>query len=160
MSVDARTSAMVDVVHAAVAWRANLAVVDPSALDEGLAAAVEAWRGAPPEPVPEWVPIPWTAVREGDRIRLGAAETTVLSILTEGPWQTAEPRGNPWRPTPWRHCETWVELEDWRNDPDPNRRRRPIQDPNNPIDVLMDAERKAIHLLSGAFGTITTIEGD
>lgn len=150
------------VIDAARQWRANLALVDPSPWEEALLCAVEALSTPPPPAAPEWIAIPWMAVRDNDRIRMGGAETTVLSILHEGPWQTAEPRGNVFHPKPWRHCETWVALEAWKDDPDPKERRRPVMRPQETIEVLMTAERKAVHLLAGAFGAVedVTTEGD
>jgi hypothetical protein len=94
----------------------------------------------PQEPSPEWVPAMWRYVLTGDRIRLNGQEADVerSSVIEFHADNT-----NKYEPTRWDHTEVNIKLAHL-----PNSLNFP---PNAEVEILMDRERKAIHLLQGTF---------
>lgn len=88
----------------------------------------------------DWVIACWRYVRNGDRVRLGGHEATVeTSSLND--WHV-DPNSNPKYPKAWGHSECTIRLAG----------RDPLTfDPAGQVEILMDAERQAIHNLMQAF---------
>jgi hypothetical protein len=94
----------------------------------------------PEEPAPTWEPAMWRYVLTGDRIRLNGQEADVerSSVIEFHADNT-----NKYEPTRWDHTEVNIKLAHL-----PNSLNFP---PNAEVEILMDRERKAIHLLQGTF---------
>lgn len=102
--------------------------------------------------VPEWVETTWLYVRTGDHVRLNGQEADVVkhtandfhaAVDTWNDRTTGRPRDNV--TGRWDHKEVTVELAHLKGKPLPF-------PPNSAVEVLMDAERKAIHLLAVELG--------
>ncbi len=97
-------------------------------------------------PVPEWVVTEWRFVRDRDRVRIGQHEADV-ETATCSTWYV-DPKSSEYRPVSWTHEKCRVRLAG-----------RPMMEfpPHGSIEILMDVERKAIHTLVMAYGSVTEI---
>jgi len=104
----------------------------------------EAEEIEPVAPAPEWIAAEWQYVLTGDRVRIGQQEADVewSSVL-----QWHADNTDPYRPKAWEHTEVTVKLAHLDS-------RLPFP-PGGPVEVLMDRERQAVHLLQTSAGAKT-----
>jgi hypothetical protein len=115
----------------------------------------ESFRVEQAKLVRDWVPTTLLYALAGDRLRIGQEETDVLRS-SSGAWHanvisSVLPSGKVWdKIHPWEHRELRLELS-----ANPGFRHYP-QD--HACEILMSAERRAVHLLMSAFPGSTVLD--
>lgn len=101
------------------------------------------------EEAPVWIESTMLHCLEGDRIRLGAEETTVLRSIS-GTWHADN--SDVWRPKAWKHVELRLDLE-----ANPGLQQYP---PNAVVEILCTAERAAALVLQESFPGSAIVSSD
>lgn len=114
-------------------------------------ASMEATEIEPQEPVPEWIGTMWQYVLTGDHVRIGQEEADIKasSVIMwhahEDGWEWNEQAGrNEMKVSRWDHKDVTI-----------TRASHPTEKlkfpPGAPVEILMNRERQAQHLLQTAF---------
>jgi hypothetical protein len=120
-----------------------------------LQAVQESFRVEQAKLVRDWVPTTLLYALAGDRLRIGQDETDVLRS-SSGAWHanvisSVMPSGKVWdKIHPWEHRELRLELS-----ANPGFRHYPE---DHSCEILMSAERRAVHLLMSAFPGSTVLD--
>lgn len=130
-----------DIVETALDWSATKD-------DRRLIDLIQACNGyreanASKEDDPRWVPATFLMCLAGDRIRVGGegGQETDVFRSSSGVWHVNN--ADAWHPTPWVHTELRMDLA-----ANPGFQQYP---PDTACEILMSAERYAVHLFMQTF---------